>query len=44
MAVSIHLVLLADLVMFPQGLAGLLPARHPQPAPPDPKKGDAEAE
>lgn len=38
MAVSIHLVLPADLVMSPQGLAGLLPPRHPQPDPLGPKK------
>lgn len=45
MAVSIHLVLPADLVMSPRGLAGPLPARHPQPDPLGPKKKrDAEAE
>lgn len=38
MAVSIHLVLPADLVMSPRGLAGPLPARHPQPDPLGPKK------
>lgn len=38
MAVSIHLVLPADLVMSPRGLAGPLPARRPQPAPLDPKR------